>query len=38
MQKLLSDGVNIVSEGEAVYQTKARKNKDLKGEYYKSKK
>ena len=34
----ISDWVSMVSEGEAIYQTKARKNKDLKKEYFKSKK
>lgn len=34
----ISDWVNMVSEGEVEYQTKARKNKDLKREYFKSKK
>ena len=34
----ISDWVNMVSEGEAIYQTKARKSKDLKKEYFKSKK
>jgi Family of unknown function (DUF6364) len=34
----ISDWVNIVAEGEVVYQTKAKKNKDLKAEYFKSKK
>jgi hypothetical protein len=34
----ISSWVSMVSEGEAVYQTKARKNKDLKDEFFKSKK
>ncbi len=34
----ISDWVNMVSEGEAIYETKARKNKDIKAEYFKSKK
>ena len=34
----ISDWVSIVSEGEAIYETKARKAKDIKAEYYKSKK
>ncbi|MEO5944138.1 MAG: DUF6364 family protein [Ferruginibacter sp.] len=34
----ISDWVSMVSEGEVEYQTKARKNKDLKNEYFKSKK
>lgn len=34
----VSDWVSMVSEGEVEYQTKARKNKDLKKEYFKSKK
>ena len=34
----ISDWVNIVAEGEVAYQTKAKKNKDLKAEYFKSKK
>ncbi len=34
----ISDWVFMVSEGEVEYQTKARKNKDLKNEYFKSKK
>ena len=34
----ISDWVFMVSEGEVEYQTKARKNKDLKKEYFKSKK
>lgn len=34
----ISDWVNVVSEGEVEYQTKAKKNKDLKAEYFKSKK
>ncbi|MEO7049053.1 MAG: DUF6364 family protein [Ferruginibacter sp.] len=34
----ISDWVGMVSEGEVEYQTKARKNKDLKNEYFKSKK
>lgn len=34
----ISDWVNMVAEGEIEYQTKAKKNKDLKAEYFKSKK
>ena len=34
----ISDWVNMVAEGEVEYQTKPRKNKDLKDEYFKSKK
>ena len=34
----ISDWVSMVSEGEVEYQTKVRKNKDLKNEYFKSKK
>jgi Family of unknown function (DUF6364) len=34
----IADWVNMVGEGEAVYQTKSRKTKDLKSEYFKSKK
>ena len=34
----ISDWVNMVAEGEVEYQTKAKKNKDLKAEYFKSKK
>ena len=34
----ISDWVNMVSEGQAEYQTKPRKSKDLKAEYFKSKK
>lgn len=34
----ISDWVNAVAEGEVQYQTKAKKNKDLKAEYFKSKK
>jgi hypothetical protein len=34
----ISDWVNLVSEGEVEYQTRPRKNKDLKSEYFKSKK
>ncbi|MEI9958644.1 MAG: DUF6364 family protein [Ferruginibacter sp.] len=34
----ISDWVSMVSEGEVEYQTKAKKNKDLKAEYFKSKK
>jgi Family of unknown function (DUF6364) len=34
----ISDWVSIVAEGEVAYQTKAKKNKDLKAEYFKSKK
>jgi hypothetical protein len=34
----ISDWVSMVAEGEAVYETKARKSKDLKKEYFKSRK
>lgn len=34
----ISNWVNIVAEGEVEYQTKPRKSKDLKKEYFKSKK
>lgn len=34
----ISDWVNIVAEGEAEYRTKPRSKKDLKNEYFKSKK
>jgi len=34
----ISDWVSMVSEGEAVYITRAKKNKQLKAEYFKSKK
>jgi hypothetical protein len=34
----ISDWISMVSEGQAEYQTKARKSKDLKSEYFKSKK
>ena len=34
----ISDWVSIVAEGEVEYQTKSRKSKDLKREYFKSKK
>ena len=34
----ISDWVSMVSEGQAEYQTKSRKNKDLSAEYFKSKK
>ena len=34
----ISDWVSMVSEGQAEYVTKARKNKDLSAEYFKSKK
>ena len=34
----ISDWVNKVSEGEAEYHTRPRKKKDLKAEYFKSKK
>jgi len=34
----VSDWVNMVSEGEIQYQTKSRSRKDLKTEYFKSKK
>ena len=34
----ISDWVSMVSEGEVEYQTKTKKNKDLKKEYFKSKK
>lgn len=33
----IKDWVKMVSEGEATYLTKARKNKDLKQEYFNSK-
>jgi hypothetical protein len=34
----ISDWVSMVSEGEAEYITKPKKNKELKAEYFKSKK
>ena len=34
----IADWVTIVSEGQAEYQTKPRKSKDLNAEYFKSKK
>jgi hypothetical protein len=34
----ISDWVNLVAEGEVEYQTKPKKNRDLKAEYFKSKK
>lgn len=34
----ISDWVSVVSEGEIEYETKARKKKDLKDEFFKSKK
>ncbi|MEO6252927.1 MAG: DUF6364 family protein [Ferruginibacter sp.] len=34
----ISDWVQIVAEGEVAYKTKAKKNKDLKAGYFKSKK
>ena len=34
----IADWVSEVSEGEVEYQTKTKKNKDLKAEYFKSKK
>ena len=34
----ISAWVNMLSEGEVEYQTKAKKSKDLKAEYFKSKK
>lgn len=34
----ISSWVNMVAEGEVEYQTKVKKNKDLKNEYFKSKK
>ena len=34
----ISDWVTVVSEGEVEYQTKGKKNKNLKAEYFKSKK
>lgn len=34
----VSDWLTRVSEGEILYQTKPRKNKDLKNEFFKSKK
>ena len=34
----ISDWVNTLSEGEAEYQTRPRKKKDMKDEYFKSKK
>ncbi len=34
----ISDWVHMVAEGDVEYQTKTKKNKDLKAEYFKSKK
>ncbi|MBC7508332.1 MAG: hypothetical protein H7320_06230 [Ferruginibacter sp.] len=34
----ISDWVSMISEGQAEYKTKPRKNKDLSAEYFKSKK
>lgn len=34
----ISNWVSLVAEGEAIYETKARKSKDLKKEYFKSRK
>ncbi|MBK8494724.1 MAG: hypothetical protein IPL50_06630 [Chitinophagaceae bacterium] len=34
----IADWVNVVAEGEVEYQTRPKKNKDLKDEYFKSKK
>ncbi len=34
----ISEWVSVVSEGAVEYKTKPRKNKDLKNEYFKSKK
>lgn len=34
----ISDWVNMVADGEVEYQTKPKKNKELKAEYFKSKK
>ena len=34
----ISDWVCMVGQGQAVYETKQKKNKDLKAEYFKSKK
>lgn len=34
----IADWVSMVSEGQAEYQTKPRKSKDLNAEYFKSKK
>jgi len=34
----ISDWVSVVSEGAVEYKTKPRKNKDLKNQYFKSKK
>jgi hypothetical protein len=34
----ISDWVSVVSEGQVEYETKARKNRDLKNEFFKSKK
>jgi hypothetical protein len=34
----ISEWVSMVGEGEVEYQTKTKKNKDLKAEYFKSKK
>ena len=34
----IADWVHVVAEGEVEYQTKTKKNKDLKAEYFKNKK
>jgi hypothetical protein len=34
----ISDWVHLVAEGEVIYQTKPKKSKDLKAEYFKNKK
>lgn len=34
----ISDWVSVVAEGEVEYKTKTKKNKELKAEYFKSKK
>lgn len=34
----ISDWVHLLAEGEVEYQTKPKKNKELKAEYFKSKK
>jgi hypothetical protein len=34
----ISDWVNLVAEGEVEYQTRTKKNKELKAEYFKNKK
>ena len=34
----ISDWISVVAEGETEYQTKPKKNKELKEEYFKSKK